>query len=624
MRIRADYNDEMEKKMIPGMTRNTMWKFRRCLFALLVPFGLSSCVQSYASAVPQRDLSRIGLMPNVPRPYQMRNWCKDSQQLYKMIFSPQARGPYLPLIKLLRDPRRNVTGFTIPAYATRSERFSAQALTNMGAVWGATLVGRDLSTGRINYVRLLDRFFDPRMDHGVFGNGFDSASPQSTAWYTVFPDITAMAISDRYPAEKTLARMCRDTARSWADAISHFRLPDGHYDFNYTGFNFSTMRPAYNGIWREPNMAAGLAWLEYVAWCRWRDPVFLKSAKACLQFLADLPRDDNPSWEVMTPFGALAAVRINAEMGTHFPVHKMLHWCFSYYRARPSWGVEVGNWDGQDIDGLIGAVNQAPPAAWGKRVRSYMDTKGKVRHRSPWRPWGTGGYAFFLETATQLWALAPVARYDQRYASTLGKWILNAANASRLFYGKFHPPSLQSDPGWPAGESFISYEGLKYRRDNPHQPLIATGDNKTFRDPGYTGYSHQPDATNYALYGGVYMGVLGAIVKKTSIRGILQLNLCSTDTCASSAYPTYMFYNPYSQIKTVRVGVGKAKLNIYNTITGRFIVHDRSGTAAISVPADSAVVVVYTPVKGVVSYRAHQTLVNGRVIDFVHGSSVRS
>jgi hypothetical protein len=252
-----------------------------------------------------------------------------------------------------------------------------------------------------------------------------------------------------------------------------------------------------------------------------------------------------------------------------------------------------------------------------------MDTKGKVRQCSPWRPWGTGGYAFFLETATQLWALAPVARYDQRYASTLGKWILNAVNASCLFYGKFHPPSLQSDPGWPAGEALISYEGLKYRRDNPHQPLIATGDNKTFLDPGYTGYSRRPDATNYALYGGVYMGVLGALVRKTNVRGILQLNLCSTDTCAPADYPTYMFYNPYRQVKTVKVNVGKTKVNIYNTITGMFIVHDLSGTVAISVPADSAVVVVYTPAKGVVSYRAHQTLVNGRVIDFVHGSSAR-
>ncbi len=587
--------------------------------AFLVAFGVVSCGHSYAAAVVQRGIARISMMPDLPEPYDMRNWHRASRQLYKMIFNPRARGPFLPLIKILRDPRHQPIGFTIPAYATKSESFSLQALTNMGAVWGATLVGRNMAGGPINYVRLLNQFFDPHMDHGIFGNGAHSASPQSTAWYTVFPDMVAMAISDRYPAERKLAKMCRDTAQSWADAIPHFQLANGHYDFNYTGFDFSTMRPAYNGIWREPNMAAGLAWLEYVAWRRWHDPEFLKSAKACLQFLADLPRDDNPSWEVMTPFGALAAVRMNAETGTHYPVQKFIHWCFSYYRARPSWGVELGSWAGQDVDGLIGAVNQAPRAAWGQRVRFYMDTKGKVRHCSPWRSWGKGGYPFFMETATQLWALAPVARYNQRYANALGKWILNAANASRLFYGKFHPASRQSDPGWPLGESLISYEGLKYRRDNPHQPLIATGDNKTFLDSGYTGYSHQPSATNYALYGGVYMGVLGAIVEKTNVRGILRINLCATDTAAPGGFPTFLFYNPYPLTKVVKLKMGTHELNLYNTITGTFFARDVRGSAAVSVPAHSAVVLAFTPANGKVSYRDHQTLVNGRVVDYLHG-----
>jgi len=605
--------------MVLEVSCKAMRKYGNFLMAVMVACGVFSCGHLYAAAVVQRDIARISMMPDLPEPYDMRNWNKASRQLYKMIFNPQARGPFLPLIKILRDSRDRAIGFAIPAYATKSENFSVQALTNMGAVWGATLVGRNMASGPINYVGLLSQFFDPEMDHGIFGNTVHDASPQSTAWYTVFPDMVAMAISDRYPAERTLAKMCRDTAQSWADAIPHFQLANGHYDFNYTGFDFSTMRPAYNGIWREPNMAAGLAWLEYVAWRRWHDPVFLKSAKACLQFLADLPRDDNPSWEVMTPFGALAAVRINAETGTHYPVQKLIHWCFSYYRARPSWGVELGNWAGQDVDGLIGAVNKAPGAAWGQRVRSYMDTKGKVRHCSPWRPWGTGGYPFFMETATQLWALAPVARYDQRYANAMGKWILNAANASRLFYGKFHPASRQSDPGWSSGEALISYEGMKYRRDNPHQPLIATGDNKTFLDPGYTGYSHEPDATNYALYGGVYMGVLGAIVQKTNVRGILRLNLCATDTSAPADYPTYMFYNPYPRAKVVKLKMGPDELNLYNTITGTFVARDVHGSAAVSVPAHSAVVLVYTPANGKVSYRGHQTLVNGRVVDYLHG-----
>ena len=551
-----------------------------------------------AGPVSQDAIASIRHMPNFPRPYLLRNWSRTARQFYALAFNPDAKGPFLPLIHIVRNPAGQPTGFVMPAYVSSvpDTRSSAQALTDMGAVWGATLLGRNLSDGAVDYVRLIERFYDPSVGAGLFGNNFGSASPQATAWYTIFPDITAAAISARYPSEKRLAKMCRATALSWAKAVPHFKKPDGRYDFNYTGFDFSTMRPVYNGKWREPNMASGIAWVEYMAWHRWHDAAFLRAAKACMEYLSGLPASENPSYEVLTPFGAIAAARMNAEAGTHYPVGKFLDWCFSRYGARPTWGIEDARWDDQDVFGLVGAVN-CPP----------------------WRPWGVGGYAFFMETATQMWALAPVARYDQRYANAMGKWILNAANASRLFFGKFHPAARQSDPGWPLGESLISYEGLKYHRDNPRQPLIATGDNKTFLDSGYTGYGHSPGATNYCLYGSVYIGVLGALIQKTNVPGILRVNLRDTDTAAPAGYPTFLFYNPYPRARVVKLNVGPDELNLYNTITGTFIARDVHGPAAVSVPANSAVVLVYTPAGGKVSYRSHEMLVNGRVIDYLHG-----
>ena len=558
---------------------------------------ISACA-AQSGAMIQRPVASATQMPAFPRPYHMRNWIQLSRRFYKLAFDPSASGPFLPLMHIVQSAGHGATAFVMPAYVTRSPdtHSSAQALTDMGAVWGATLAGRNVSRGTVNCVRLLAAFFDPKVGHGLFGNNFGSANPQATAWYTVFPDITVAAISARYPAEKQLASMCRATARTWADAIPHFRQSDGSYDFNYTGFNFSTMRPVYNGKWREPDMAAGIAWLEYMAWRRWHDPVFLKAAMTCMNYLSRLTAADNPSYEVLTPFGALAAVRMNAELGTHYPVAKFLHWCFSRYHARPTWGVEAAQWGGHDVYGLVGAVNCAP-----------------------WRPWGVGGYAFFMETATQLWALAPVARYNQQYAVALGKWILNASNACRLFYGKFHSAARQSDPGWPLGESLIAYEGLKYRRDNPHQPLIATGDNKTFLDPGYPGDSRQTGATNYCLYGGVYVGVLGAIVAKTNVWGILRFNLRATDTAAPVGYPCFLFYNPYPEARAVRLAVGAKLTNVYNTLTGAFIARHVSGHATISISGRSAAVLEYTPARGLLSYKPHETLVNGRVIDFMHG-----
>ncbi len=159
--------------------------------------------------------------------------------------------------------------------------------------------------------------------------------------------------------------------------------------------------------------------------------------------------------------------------------------------------------------------------------------------------------------------------------------------------------------------------GLKYHRDNSHQPLIATGDNKTFLDPGYYGHIHGEN--NHCLYGAVYVGVLGSLIEKTNVRGILQINLRATDTAAPAGYPSFLLYNPYKQAKAVRMTVGPKAINVYNTLAGAFIARHVVGHATISLTGRSAVIAVFTPVKGIVSYKPHQTLINGRVIDFMHG-----
>jgi hypothetical protein len=72
-----------------------------------------------------------------------------------------------------------------------------------------------------------------------------------------------------------------------------------------------------------------------------------------------------------------------------------------------------------------------------------------------------GGYAFTMNTFSQAAPLVPLVRYDDRYARAIGKWMLNASNAARLFYPTSVPATNQSSPGWngdPAG--CVAYEGL--------------------------------------------------------------------------------------------------------------------------------------------------------------------
>ena len=71
------------------------------------------------------------------------------------------------------------------------------------------------------------------------------------------------------------------------------------------------------------------------------------------------------------------------------------------------------DWGGYDVDGLIGEINSSV---------------------------GYGGdYPFIMNTFELIGTLVPMIRYDSRFATAIGKWVLNAANAARLFYPEYLP-----------------------------------------------------------------------------------------------------------------------------------------------------------------------------------------
>ena len=531
--------------------------------AMCLPFAVH---RAQGQSVAQTYPGELNDMPAIPQPYQVPDWNQIAGGFYQLALNPTASGSYLPLMQVVDNVSGQPVEFGLPAYVQSSGTYniqSTQALTDMGVVLGATMMGANMSsyvpgggTTGIDYVGMLGQFFDPNLGSGIFGNNIHSADPQLTAWYTLFPDILAQSVSDRYASETGLAAMCYDTAVSWSNAVGNFATTSG-YNFNYTGFNFSTMQPTFNGSWREPDMASGIAWLEYSAYLRFGNPAFLQTAKDAMSYLVSLPASSNPSYEVLAPFGTLAAAEMNATEGTNYPVDTLLAWNFSNYNPnRPGWGVEAANWGGQDVSGLVG------------QVTSPSST--------------TGGYAFYMETAAQMMALAPVAKYDPQYATALGRWMLNAANAMRLFYGNYAPN--QSNPGWDQ-QSLVSYEGLKYQLNSSTQPLLATGDASS-------------PSTEFGLYGAVYVGVLGSMIKTTNVSGILQFNLNVTDSplAKEASIPTFLFYNPYSSAEMVDINVGANPVNIFDSVLNGYIARDVSGNTSFDLAAGSAAVLSYIPV----------------------------
>jgi len=357
--------------------------------------------------------------------------------------------------------------------------------------------------------------------------------------------------------------------------------PDGRCNLNHTAFDFRTMKPVDNGRWIEPDAAGGIAWLEYAAYTRWKQPAHLAAARACLDFLA--AGKNNPYHEVLLPFGAYTAARLNAERGCEYDVAKLVNWCFERSDVRPDWMVVAERWEGHDCHGLAGAVN-----------------------RPPGRPPG-GGYAFTMNTFVMAWPLAALVRYDARFARAIGKWMLNAANAARLFYPNAHPPGRQSCPGWKGdSESVIAYEGLRHLWDGKER-LYASGDPIRHR---------WGPKTDLGVYGSAYAGIFGGIVSRTGDRAILQLDLLATDFFRGKAYPTYLYFNPHARPVRVGIDVGAERRDLYDCVAGRFAARAAAGKASVTVPADGAVVLVLAPAGGKVARRAGKLLIDGVVVDY--------
>jgi hypothetical protein len=296
----------------------------------------------------------------------------------------------------------------------------------------------------------------------------------------------------------------------------------------------------------------------------------------------------NPTYEVLMPFGAYLSARINAEQGKTFDVNKMLGWSFDGTPiCREGWGVLTGNWNGIDISGIVGST---------------------VDH---------GGYGFLMNTYDAAWPLVPLVRYDQSYAGAIGKWMLNAANAARLFYPEYLSADHQSIPQLAAvTKGVIGYEGLvkksTYARYENLEGPVAQGDGPNWV-PG-----KNPDVSQFSVYGSGHVGIFGSIIRTTEVPGILQLNLLATDFFHDRAYPSFLYYNPYPQTEKVSLAWedNHQAVDLYNTVTGRFIARNVRSGVGLRLDSLQTAVIVCLPVGGKITYEGNKMLVNGIVTDY--------
>jgi len=695
----------------------------RMFFALFVA---SACLPTLAFAVSceQIRIPRVEQMPDFPQPYQMRDWKKVARDYDAFVFDFSKRGEHLPLIwwdKGFNDS--NDKTFALPSYVG-DRRHRYETINCMGAINGATLAGVDKhnQNGR-NWVLMVQSYFNNKNGLNLYLNSASDTTGR-TFWYELFPNILFYRILSYYPGTGDMEKQFYIVADRWYDACvgmgaktSPWTVPN----FDHTSFNFNTMTPFDNNIWKEPGSAGAIAWIEYMAYVRSGNKKYLDAAKWGIEYLDKTSQ--NSLYEILFPHGVYAAARMNAEQGTNYNIEKLVNWCFDGNNWR-KWGIPAGKWGGMDCSGLVGSV-------W---KDGYM-------------------YAFTMNTFNMAGSLVPVVRYDQRFAAAIGKWMLNAANSARFFYANALPDDQQTDAEWSGKydpDSCIAYEGLQQRRIdydrvasdyktisgriktgtfketmytnkqyevleekmagktarlehvwkiplsqaveyeltvvghcrtgsngevfefsyasspqgpyktafivNSRQDIVQTADlnvsgnilylkiedsnsdcNDTEFDTFYTDdvyvcskSSKSPYATgdakssswghtNLGLYGSSFVGIFGGIIETTNVEGILKLDCLATDYFHTKAYPTYLYYNPHSEKKTVNIDLGTEHKGIYDAVENKFLVTDAAGIQSFLIEPDSAVLTVLTPASGKIKYDGNKTLIDGVVVDYMNG-----
>ncbi|MCX7919540.1 MAG: hypothetical protein N3A72_08015 [bacterium] len=693
------------------------------------------------SYTAQITLPRVELMPNIPQPFQMRNWKQVALDYDAFVFNFNTTGQYLPLIwwdRTSTNYKRVVFGQ--PSYvgwpASWTTRNNHESINCMGAVLGATLIGIDKSNQNgMNWVIMQENYFNKDNGENLVLNRSNTTTGQSF-WYEIFPNILFYQLAYYYPSLGTTDNMFYTIANRWYLASYFMGGNSGIPNYDHTAFRFSTLTPVDNGLWKEPDAAAGIAWLGYMAYVKSGKTLYtgLTTADWGMQFLHN--RITNPFYECLLPYGAYLAARMNAELGRNYNLEKFLNWCLCYSSdARPYFGVIADTWAGYDVHGLIGG-----------------NTDG-------------GGYGFAMNTYHMAGALVPIVRYDDRYARAIGKWMLNAANASRFFYANSLDSAHQSSKAWADvydPNYCIGYEGFRkygrkqvlvdsdylhrygtiesgnyintqqYQTDNQYEVLkeavvgsndqlehiwdmtLPVGTSHTIlvnayysdggdsdsgfvfsyststagpfitlftisnsspsqlrwnslpsnlsgriyirvQDNNRTGGNTMLDTlyidaifvmselsvspysmgdgisgypygvkTDFGLYGSAHVGIFGGIISTTNNQYILQLDCLKTDYYHDSAYPTYLYYNPFSTATSVQIDVGTSPKDLWDCVSNTFLRQNVTGVTYFSIPADSAVVLVLAPANGTKTMQGSKLLINGVVVDYLVPATVEN
>jgi hypothetical protein len=547
----------------------------RTLFIIALVLCISSC-QPKEEVVAQIVIDRIALMPDQPRPYKMTDWYEKALNYDQYVFNTDLKGEHLPFL-WIDSAKRNIAQNTFGIYTVigdvrqgpKGSREFHEALCSMGSLLSAGLVGIDKTNQNgVNYVKMTQNYFNSgngwnimmnntNPDVALLGGGYGR-----DWWYDVFPNVLFYGLCDLFPGVSQADSLQHIIAEKFFKADS---ILNGDYNFSY--FDYRQMKGMKNNIPFQQDVAAGHAYTLLCAYEKFGDERYLKGAKSAMSAFES--QKESRFYEVLMPFGALVAARLNAEHGSDYDVKKIIDWTFEGCKAsdgRTGWGVIAERWGDYDVHGLQGSITDG------------------------------GGYAFLMNSFDMAWPLVPMVRYDNRYAVAIGKWMLNVANAARLFY----PYEIDDQHQWlPAKKEItknvIAYEGLRKIDHTYKKPALENVSPVALGD-GPQWVKGQPETSMFSLYSSAQSGIFGSIVRKTNVEKILQLNCTATDFYQVDSFPTFLYYNPYDTATSVCFyNTGKTRVDLYDALSHNYIGKDVTDEGCFEIRGKSARLIVVLP-----------------------------
>ena len=556
---------------------------------------LYSCSPQTWEPVAQISLPRIDQMSELPQPLKIIDWKKKAIRFDSLVFNFKNNALYGSFI-WLDSARRNFDQVTFGLYTVIGDVRQGpknnngefhEALTSLNSLLSAGLMKIDKTRQNgFNYVKMAQNYFNRDNHWNIVMNNTNSSVAMLGGgygrdwWYDVYPNVLYYGVSALFPDVENTKFIQRSIAEQFFKADS---VLNGNYDYSY--FDYSRMKGMRNNIPWQQDAAGGHAWVLYSAYWKFGDKRYLQGAESAIQALVN--QKESRFYEVLLPFGAYTAARLNAEQGTDYDVTGLLNNIFDGCQSkdgRYGWGIIAEKWGDYDVYGLQGSITDG------------------------------GGYAFFMNSVAITWPLVSMVKYEPQYARAIGKYMLNVVNASRLFY----PDQIDEKNQWlpelkDLTSGIIGYEGLR-KADDLNNPTLK-GVSPVAIGDGPKWVAGQPKESMFSLYSTSIAGIFGAIVNNTGVEGILALDCNATDFYAENKFPVYLYYNPYEETKTITY-LSDNNIDLFDIISKKYMAKGEKGNVSISLPAREAALIVILPAGTLLKKEGSKIMARDVVIAF--------